>query len=262
MTIPKNEGTAYLDIETSPCFGWFWWTGKQYVGPDNVLEEPKIIMVSVKYGGDSKVKTFVWDPKTRNDDKLLEDLSTYLNGAVEVVAYNGANFDIRWINARIAKHGLPPLCFNMLEDIMKPVKAKLRLVSYKLDYLAKFFKVPGKLKHSGLEMWLKICLEDDRESLKEMQEYCEQDVKLLEQVHLRVMPYIPRSRNLTMEYGHAMSCRHCGGNQVVPCGDYYRGAVTYRRFRCLDCEAGRRYCGVLPLSQVMKKSKKPNYLRG
>jgi hypothetical protein len=66
---------------------------------------------------------------------------------------------------------------------MKVAMKQMNLNSYALSYLADFFGLSsGKIKTRPY-LWEDVCLNNDRGALKEMIEYCEQDVVVLEGVY-------------------------------------------------------------------------------
>lgn len=67
-------------------------------------------------------------------------------------------------------------------DTLKVCKSKLYLNSNRLDYIAKFLGFEGKIR-TRYNLWGEVCKENNRESLKEMLDYCDEDVVQLEHVY-------------------------------------------------------------------------------
>lgn len=179
---PVKPKVLIYDIETSPNVGWFWRAGyKQNIGPNQILEERKIICLSYKWAGEDEVYSLNWD--TEQDDKfLLEQFIPVLNESDLIVAHNGDRFDIKWIRTRALYHRLEMLPKYKQFDTLKVAKSKLYLNSNRLDYIAKFLGFEGKLvtRHN---LWGEVCFDNNRDSLVEMIEYCEEDVVQLEHVY-------------------------------------------------------------------------------
>lgn len=179
----KNEGKILIyDIETSPNIGWFWRAGyKQNIQPNQILKERAVICVSYKWVGEDQVYNLVWD-KEQNDKFLIEQFVQVLNEADLIVAHNGDNFDIKWLKTRALFHRIPMLPNYKQFDTLKVAKSKLYLNSNRLDYISKFLGFEGKIQTTP-DLWNKVVILNDRETLKDMLEYCDEDVRQLEKVY-------------------------------------------------------------------------------
>lgn len=170
------------DLETSPNIGWFWRAGfKQNVNPNQILKERAIICVSYKWLGEDTVYNLTWD-KNQCDKFLIEQFVEVLNEADLIVAHNGDNFDIKWFKTRALFHRIPTLPNYKQFDTLKIAKSKLYLNSNRLDYISKFLGFEGKIQTTP-DLWDKVVIKNDRESLKDMLDYCDEDVRQLEKVY-------------------------------------------------------------------------------
>ena len=181
----RNEGKILIyDIETSPNIGWFWRAGfKQNIQPNQILKERAVICVSYKWVGEDQVYNLVWD-KEQNDKFLIEQFVQVLNEADLIVAHNGDNFDLKWLRTRALYHGLHKQMLPNYKqfDTLKVAKAKLYLNSNRLDYISKFLGFEGKIQTTP-DLWNKVVMLNDRDSLKDMLDYCDEDVRQLEKVY-------------------------------------------------------------------------------
>lgn len=169
------------DIETSPNLGWFWTAGyNQDITADQILKERAIICVSYKWLGEDQVYNIAWD-KDQNDKFLVEQFIEVLNEADLIVAHNGDRFDLKWLRTRALIHGLPMLPKYNQFDTLKIARSKLKLNSNRLDYISKILGFTGKKKTSP-GLWKRVCFENNREALVEMLDYCDEDVRQLENV--------------------------------------------------------------------------------
>lgn len=225
-----------FDIEMTPSLAWVWSSGKQYVSYSNILEPQKIICISYKWLGTPGVTTLVWSKK-QDERKMLEKFSKIADTAETCIAHNGKNFDIKQINARLAYHNLQPLSIGLMEDTLTLSRKQFRIPSHSLAYLAKYFKVGKKFTHSGgQEVWLKVWLDNDQKSLEWMKKRCEEDVKLLEAVYVRLRPYLQTTAvKKRMESGRPYGCPACGG----PLHGHGTRLVSklrkVARYRCQQC---------------------------
>lgn len=95
-----------------------------------------------------------------NEKRLLEDFSAVYNQCDESVAHYGSKFDIKFLNSRIAKAGLPPLKPIKLRDTWRLLKDKFALVNNRLDTAIKFFKCPYGKPSLEWNVWRKVSLGD------------------------------------------------------------------------------------------------------
>ena len=226
----------FFDIETSPNIGLFWRPGyKVRLTPDNIIDERAIICVSYKWEGEDKVHTITWD--NGNDYNLVKEFAEVLKYADEIVAHNGDFFDVKWLRTRALYHGIPFNTYIKTLDTYKKARAQFEFNSFKLDYIAKFLKVGGKIETGGFDLWKKITLNHDKEALATMVKYCENDVIILEDVYHKIESYIkPNSHVGVHEGGHKGSCPCCGSENVKHIGNLTTTAGTVQRhMECRDC---------------------------
>ncbi len=180
------------DIETSRITAKVWWTGKQYVGHKQLLEEPKIISVSWKWLGEDKIHALTWD-ENHSDETLIKDFMKEYNKADMVVGQNNDKFDNRWINARAMKFGVHFNTFVKSFDIMKQTKRLFRLPSYSMDYITKFLNVENKQTHEGIKMWDMIqdgTKAQQKEYLQKMVDYNVGDIVSTEAMYVKLRKYM------------------------------------------------------------------------
>jgi hypothetical protein len=177
------EGKVLIyDLETSPNIGWFWRAGyKQNIQPNQIVKERAIICVSYKWLGEDQVYNLSWD-KNQDDKFLIEQFVEVLNEADLIVAHNGDRFDIKWFKTRALFHRIPTLPNYKQFDTLKVAKSKLYLNSNRLDYISKFLGSEGKIQTTP-DLWNKVVMLNDRSAMKDMLDYCDEDVRQLEKVY-------------------------------------------------------------------------------
>ncbi len=106
------------DIETSLVEATLWWTGKQYVGHNQLRTEPKIITIAYKWAGEDTVTVLNWDKK-QSDKKLMKDFLEVYNQADMVIGQNCMEkhskiltSDLKWVEAHTLKVGDKLLAFD------------------------------------------------------------------------------------------------------------------------------------------------------
>ena len=213
------------DIETSRVKAKIWWSGKQYVAGNQLVEQPKIITVAWKWLGDSEVHYLTWDSKQNDYDLMRRFLKVY-NKADMVIGQNNDNFDNRWINARAMIHGLEVNTYVKSFDMMKECKRLFRLPSYSLASLCELLDVTLKQSHEGLVMWDKIqdgTKEEQKEYLQKMVDYNIGDIVSTEEAYMKLRPYMGHKVHFGVLHGNEKyTCPDCGGSNVK----FYKRTIT------------------------------------
>lgn len=192
----KKPHTIVFDEETSPMrghfFGSIWETN--IVGD---IEWETIICISYWDSLTNKVKNIAqwdfpdWKKGVWNDKSLIKAFrKIIIDGNYDIIAgQNSDQFDIKLFNARLAYWGFEPLPDYKTFDTKKIAKAKLKLPSYSLDVMAKFFGLGGKYHHSGLDMWFGS-RDGNKKDQKEMAKYCNIDVIRTKDVLYKLLPFV------------------------------------------------------------------------
>lgn len=204
----------FFDIETSPNVGLFWTAGyKLNISPDDIIKERAIICICYKWAGEDKTHTLTWD-NNQDDKTMLEKFIKVANEADEIIGHNGDNFDLPWIRTRCLYHRIPIFPNYTTLDTLKNARSKFKFNSNKLDYIAKFLGIGAKI-HTGYDLWKKIVLNNDKKALKEMVEYCKNDVIILENVYNEMSPYIPaKTHHGILAGGKKYSCPECSSENM------------------------------------------------
>ncbi len=204
----------YLDLETSPNIGMFWRAGfKLTITPESIIKERAIICAGYKWAHEDKARILVWD-KNQDDKALLAALIPIINSADEIVMHNGDRFDFPWVRTRALYHGLPPIMDVRTIDTLKWARSKFYFNSNKLDYIAKYLGIGGKLK-TEFGLWKDVVLNKDAAALKRMAEYCMNDVLLLEKVWARLFDLIaPKTHVGVLGGGDKWQCPRTGSTDV------------------------------------------------
>lgn len=227
----------FFDIETCPNIGFFWEAGyKLNVGPQNIITERRVICVSYKWEDENVVYNLSWDDN-KCDKYLLEEFSKIMSEADEVISHNGDRFDIPWLRGRCLYHRITfPTYVKSLDTYVKS-KAQFRLNSFKLDYIAKFLGVGGKIETGGWESWVKITLHNDQEALDQMIKYCNNDVIILEDVFKELLNYIKVNTHVGVFNGLSKcSCPTCGSDNTSYLKPWITDRGTIQRImKCNSC---------------------------
>jgi predicted RNA-binding Zn-ribbon protein involved in translation (DUF1610 family) len=229
-----------FDIETSPLPAWVWSCWKQNVHPTSGQLQGQVMMLSwsAKWLYENKVYNDYMRPNeiTESDDlRVVNSLYHMLDEADIIVAHNGKKFDVKVFNTRCLVHGITPTSQFHVIDTYLHAKKRFRLESNKLDYLAQVLGFGNKLKTS-FSLWER-CMKGDEEAMSYMVKYCDEDVRLLEGVYLKMRPWITPHPNVNLIVGETeeLACPSCGSNEVSDNGFYRTYTQIYQAHKCDSC---------------------------
>lgn len=230
-----------FDIETAPMKAYVWKVWKENISIDQTISDWFVICWSAKwlYSADVLSGCLTPEEALREDDsRIVKDLWQLFDEADMVVAHNGRKFDVPKMNSRFIIHSLNPPKPYYIIDTLQVAQKQFGFASNKSDALAVYFGYDRKLD-TNFTLWSK-CLEGDKESLDYMLEYNKQDVVLLEEVYLRLRPWIKNHPNvgnyLNVDYN---VCSACGSEDMSLMEDkyYYTSVNKYHLYRCNCCGA-------------------------
>lgn len=238
-----NPRVLIFDIETSPMKAYVWRMWKENIHLEQVISDWFCIAWSAKWLYSEDIMGDVLTPeevKTEDDGRIMKSLWTLINEADIVVAHNGNKFDIPRINSRFIINGLAPTKPYFSVDTCQIARKQFGFSSNKLDALAGYFNIPHKMD-TDFNLW-KRCLEGDIEALEYMLDYNKKDVAILEEIYLKLRPWIKNHPNMGNLEGKEMACSNCGSTNLVPMtGKYYYTSVgKYQLYRCSACGAVSR----------------------
>jgi uncharacterized protein YprB with RNaseH-like and TPR domain len=202
----------FFDIETSPNIGLFWEAGyKKNITTDNIIRERAIICICYKWEDEKEVYALQWDAK-QNDKRMLEQFVKVANTANELVGHNGDKFDLAWIRTRCLFHGIDMFPNYQTIDTLKVARSKFRFQSNRLNYIAEFLGLGGKIK-TEFNLWKDILLNKDKVAMEKMIKYCKKDVSLLEEVYKLLGNHIAPKTHYGVVFGEDRgSCPECGAD--------------------------------------------------
>ena len=238
-----NATIISIDIEVSPLVAYTW--GPKYeTNIIEVKEDARILSFSAKYlEGKQTTKGLIdykgYRPGKLDDKKIMKDIWNILDEADIILAHNGRAFDTKTINSRFAFHEMtPPSPYKTIDTLLEARKY-LKLPSYAMNDLCTYFGIGKKLEHEGFPLWKK-CMEGDEKAWARMLKYNKKDVKLLEDLYLKLRPFMKTHQPVGMFTGK-VSCPTCGGTRLQSRGYAVTKVRKYRRMHCQDCGSWSRY---------------------
>lgn len=236
------------DMETLPFLSFHWGMWKQNIFAGQIVKDVSIICISYKWLGDDEVHCIsIGDnPGLYADDpykggaEVAAKFIDILNSADFCVAHNGDKFDYRILKAQSVMHDLPPFRVRKVDTLKMAKTAGMFPEGNKLDNIAKVLGIEQKYS-TNFGMWKDIALNSDLEQLEKMERYCDQDVRVLEKVFLKLWPHsesiLPHVGVLLgVEKAHTC-CDRCGSDYYVKHGFYIKNVLKYQRYRCKSCGA-------------------------
>lgn len=243
LGVAKQPKILLFDIETTPNVSYTWGLFKQDVGLNQVIKPAFMLCWAGKWLFDDKVMSDCISPSDAvcgNDESISRSLWDVIDEADIVVAHNGDKFDIPWANSRFVYHGMVPPSPYRTIDTLKVCRQTFYFTSNKLEWVSKYLTKEEKIKTS-FELWAR-CMNGEEDALKRMSEYNVQDTAMLEEVYVKLRPWIRNHPNLGLYYDtEAAVCGHCGSSNLISMTKpYVTNARTYETFRCIDCGAVNR----------------------
>ena len=235
--------TLIFDLELAPSVVHVWKYWDTRVSPKQVLEHPFIMSFAAKWLGDPNI--VYEESRTTNDKKLIEQLVYYMDQADIVVAHNGKKFDLPKVKGRALFHGIKPFSPVKVVDTCLVARRHFGYPSNSLEYLSELLdckiKKSGHKKFAGHELWLE-CLRGNDEAWEEMKLYNIDDVLALEEIYLKMRPWIDNHPNVAMYENNIEkpTCKVCGSSHIQWRGYAYTNTGQYHRYVCNDCGAWSR----------------------
>ncbi len=218
-----------LDIESSPLTVHSWGLWEQNIGLNQILDTGGVLCYSAKW---YKGKEMFFDSIFKSSKKkMLKGIHKLLDEADAVCHYNGARYDIPMLNREFLLAGMTPVSPIKQVDLLRVCKRQFRFPSNKLDHIASALGLGHKRK-VGHELWIK-CMAKEPKAWAEMERYNKQDVKLLEKLYVKLLPWIKGHANHNLY--KSLVCPNCGGKHYQRRGLAMALNLRYHRFQCTDC---------------------------
>ncbi|WP_429498843.1 ribonuclease H-like domain-containing protein [Robbsia andropogonis] len=234
-----------LDIETAPILAYVWRTFKENVGWNQIETDWYILSFAAKWLGDPRV--VYHDQRGRRDIEddriLMKRLWKLLNEADVVIAHNGKKFDLRKIKARFILNGFAPTSPFRVIDTLLEARKEFAFTSNRLAVLTELLCTEKKHEHGkfpGFELWAQ-CLKGNPEAWDEMETYNRQDVVSLEELYLKLRPWMEGHPNVAaFSDPEDVTCPKCGGTHMIRKGFRFTQTGKYLRYQCQDCSGWAR----------------------
>jgi len=230
-----------FDIETSPLSAYIWqhsvWGAN--VSEDKVISEWFMLTWSAKWLFSNEVmsdRLTGKEAKKENDSRIVSGLWNLLDEADIIIAHNGDRFDVPNMNTRFIVNNLPPTSPYQTIDTLRVARKQFGFTHNNLNALARVFGFDVKLD-TDFDLW-KRCIDGDDEALAYMEGYNKGDVTLLENVYLKIRPWIKSHPNLGLYIEDESSrCSACASTELTWLTDkyWYTQVSKFPIFKCESC---------------------------
>ena len=212
-------------------------------GPNSFKADLSVVlMMGYKWLGEKKVTVLTIDQfpgwfskKGLNDKPLIKAMLKVMEEADLMVAHYGDRFDRRFFQGRCALHNLPSPPPTKQRDTWQIARRAFAFSSNRLTDLADNMRLGHKKqtkdKPDHWPGWWIRAMAGDRSAIRDMAEYCKNDVLALEELYLRIREYDYTHPRV---YEDREKCRLCGAS-VQYRGTCFVGEHKYRRFQCTGC---------------------------
>lgn len=223
----------YWDIETSPHLAYVWGLHDQNISLAQLKEPGGVIAVGTMAEDEKRAR--VKSVHNVGYDDMLGDTRDRLDWADVLVSWNGRGFDTRMLNNEIVKAGFTPPSPAKEVDLCLAARKRFRMPSNKLQYVSTFLGLPGKVQHTGFQLWVD-CIAGDDKAWRLMHKYCKQDVELLRPLHKQLLPWITGYPNRALYADSDVpACTRCGSHDLQRRGVATTAAGRFQRFQCMEC---------------------------
>lgn len=236
----RSARILLLDIETSLMKFYGFSPKVEYIPHELMIQDWSVLCWGAKWLFEPEIMGDSATPEesmNREDERLLGGIWDLIDEADIVVTQNGINFDLKKLRSRFLMGGYNPPSPFMNVDTLKVSREVFGWSYNRLDALGRKFGI-GQKSDMEIEDWI-FCSEGSQEHLTKMFEYCKRDVApLLEDVYLKMLPWIPNHPNLGLYTDHdADVCPKCESQDLKWGETYPTPSGLWEGFRCKSCGA-------------------------
>lgn len=229
-----NPKILILDIETKPAEAYVWKMFDENIGIEQLIKPSRIIAVGAKWLGAKEMfyasVNYSKGRELRGRKTMLAKVHRLMSQADAIVTFNGNKFDLPKLTGEFAEHGFSPVPPVASIDVRRTT-SKMGFTSGRLAHVGPLLGSERKQKHDGFTLWADY-LQGKLEARAEMKSYNLQDVKVLEQVYMKVRAFITNHPYLGDFDG---ACPACGSNDVQHRGRRRTRAFWIDRHHCQSC---------------------------
>lgn len=221
-----------LDIESKPGIWYSWGPRADWLPAGMMIDGGGMLCFAAKWLGSDEVMFY-------RGEQAVYEAHALLSEADLVITYNGDRYDLKRLNNEFLKRGMAPPSPYRSVDLFKTNRAQFDLPYKKLDVIAQFVDIGGKMKHQGFDLWVG-CMNDDPEAWVIMEDYNKQDVVLTEKLYIKLLPWLKNVPHMGMFTTDGGDCPYCASDDLTNSGQTHTFVQTYSLYKCNNCEGWSR----------------------
>lgn len=226
-----------LDIETLPIEAKVWGVWNQDIAPSQIKKDWSVVCWSAKWLFSPDVYGQHVTPSeavSRTENSILGPMWELMDQAHMVITHNGNNFDIKKLNTKFLMAGMPKPGYSKSIDTLEIAKKNFAFTYNKMGWINKLLGIGTKMETSF--QWWDEASEGNLKYLDMMLDYNKQDVFILEELYLKLRPWMSGHPNMGVFSGKDFPvCPTCGGHDLHWNKLYSTPLGLYKSFRCQDC---------------------------
>lgn len=220
----------FYDIEITGILGWTYSMYEARV--HKVEQQPIMLSFSYQWLGDKKI--YHENLSNQTEEELVTKLRDLFEEAEVLVAHNANKFDNRVAVGKFLQFGLTPPQPYKTVDTLRVARGVAKLPSNSLDALCDLFGIGRKSSVTHADLWFR-CLQGDKKAWAQMRIYNNQDVNLLRELYLKLLPYIKNHPNMGDINQIDGVCPKCGSKELQRRGKNKRRNGEVQRYQCQSC---------------------------
>jgi len=239
MGKPAGPKILFYDIETSPLLAYVWGAYQQNI--IRAVKDREILCFAYKWFGSSKIYFESRQGKRglTSERALVSKLWDLIDKADIVLGYNSESFDNKVADTKFLIHNLGrPSPYKSI-DPCRINRRKFKFTTNKYENVCRELGIVGKVKHRGFDMWEEVMRNDPR-GWEEMKKYNMGDIPGLEQIYLRIRPWIDSHPHIGLLTSALTSCPSCGSDKIQSRGCAHTRTAQYTRYQCCNCGSWSR----------------------
>jgi len=225
-----------FDIETAPNIGYTW--GKYEQNVIKFVEQHYMLCFAYKWLGEKTTHAVglpdfkLYSKNKKDDTEVARKLWELFDEADVIIGHNGDAFDVKKSNTFFLKAGFTPPSPYKTVDTLKQARKYFKCNSNRLNDIGEYLNLGQKVETGGFQLW-EDCLAGDSKAWKLMIKYNKQDVVLLEQVYLKLLPWMATHPDI----GERETCKNCNSDKLQKRGWLVNRKSKKQRYHCQDCGA-------------------------
>jgi len=203
-----------------------------------------ILCIGYKWLGEKKVYVptildFAETGHRLSDEVLVDHFAEVYAEADYTVAHYGVRYDLPMVNSKLIKYGKKPLPPIPMIDTWWIARTVMKMHSNRLGAIAEYLSTKNAKTPITFDDWLQAAA-GNHDAIKQVVKHCKADVLTLEEVFIKLRPWIKMQPASGLFSGEITGCVNCGGFNVHNRGFHVTKTKRFQRRQCQDCGKWQR----------------------